>query len=139
MYRLPLLFGGLITEKQRQMQLIYQWMDYHKRGVAWWFNHSDKKKFGNSWLNTDIFTKWLAKKEFDNGYHEMNVSPGDFTYWELGKCFKEIFKENNTEHTEDNFLSMPESCFFIQNESELEPLSLYDEIEKHSIRHISGC
>jgi hypothetical protein len=49
-FRLPLVFGGTITDEQRASQLIYVWCDQLANGARWRFESDRDRAFGNSWV-----------------------------------------------------------------------------------------
>jgi len=127
-FRLPLLFGGEIIEAQRNMQLIYKWIDSYGKGQQWDFRTDEDKQFGNSWLLIDDFVRYLFSKRATAGCRIANISSGDFTYHDLHGFLR---KENGLGKNiivSKKPLYLPKSCFFLKNEVAISKRDLFDAI-----------
>lgn len=129
-FRLPLLFGGEITDHQRQLQLIYRWMNDHRNDRAWSFASTEQECYGNSWLSMEDFTQWLAGKGVSIGYNVVNVSSGDFTYSELSRCLMSMFGKGKASAPEVGITDYPHSTFFLENETDIPRRSLVNELSQ---------
>jgi nucleoside-diphosphate-sugar epimerase len=81
-WRLPLLFGGVILPTQRSQQLIYQWIDALRRGHHWEFVNERDCTYGNSWVWVPDLVGALINRG-PGGFQVRQPSSGDFRYAEL--------------------------------------------------------
>lgn len=83
-YRVPLLYGGAVTDRQRTKQYIYRWVDEYREGTGWAFCKSADTRSGFSWLHTADFCTLLAAGTSCR-FRLANASSGFVTFTEFHK------------------------------------------------------
>ncbi len=80
-YRLPILFGGIINEKQNKEQYLYSFINNFKLGKTWNFENDREKDYGVSWCYmSDLVNEFKSNKQ---GYRIINSSSGFINYFNL--------------------------------------------------------
>ena len=88
-FRLPLVYGGVLRTEQRRNQLVYAWVDQLVAGDCWRFLTDADRTFGNSWvLMDDLVASLLTSRP--PGFHLRQPVSGQFTYFSWRMLLKKL-------------------------------------------------
>jgi nucleoside-diphosphate-sugar epimerase len=121
-FRLPLVWGGLIEPSQRREQLIYRWVDDLVAGARWRISTGEEREYGNSWVWMPDLIKSLLRPGQGLFSIRQPVS-GHFTYWEIQQAVTRGANAGSGER-----LHLPRTRFFLCDEENLRPRSLSEMI-----------
>ena len=121
-YRVPLAFGGMITEAQKDAQLIYHWLQAYRDGAHWAEIPESQSHHGTCWLHVPDFASFLANERQDPSFRVRNCLTGSFRYTEIEQAGLRCWGRGEV----DESLWRPRSAFFMKKEVPL-PERRFDE------------
>lgn len=130
-FRLPLVYGGLILPRQREQQLIPDWIDRLKSGGRWTLATEAERRFGNSWVLMPDLVQCMIRHR-GPGLHIGHPVSGCFTYAELQSAVQPFCAPQN------HALSLVRSEFFLRDTECLQGRDLYPLIVQDLTTQLSG-
>lgn len=82
-YRIPLLIGGVLREKDRGRQLFYAFYDGFKQGHFWAFPKPEQREMGTAWLDVAALCSIMLKPEEQAGRVLYLPYSGNLSYYEF--------------------------------------------------------
>lgn len=110
--RLPLAFGGRILAAQREIQLLYSWLDAHRDGARWSDIATAAPEHGTSWVHVDDLAAALAADDAVEGIRIRNASSGELRYAALHALAEQLWGKG----TPDPAMWRPRTAFYITDD-----------------------